>query len=287
MILDAKIPSGPLAQKWEKHKGEIKLVNPANKRKHTVLVVGTGLAGASAAASLAVALGAAKLVILTDVAGLRVGHWTNAEARTGCTVVLLPPGTTASGEVRGGAPATRELSLLEPWRMIQAVDAVVLSGGSAFGLAACDGVVRWLEAHPDAVAVPFDLKAIYVHEKTHPPILHNQRGRAPAPSRFTADHHAADRAAPAVASARPAVRVRALRGRKRRGRRAHRPRRLALPAAAPRATRRPRTSAADGPGIRCGPPRRRAPAARRRPAPSCAGLAAARPRQPRVAVASG
>jgi succinate dehydrogenase / fumarate reductase flavoprotein subunit len=53
MILDAKIPSGPLAEKWSKHKGEIKLVNPTNKRKHTVLVVGTGLAGASAAASLA------------------------------------------------------------------------------------------------------------------------------------------------------------------------------------------------------------------------------------------
>ncbi|MEW6057988.1 MAG: succinate dehydrogenase (quinone) flavoprotein subunit, partial [Bdellovibrionota bacterium] len=53
MSLDAKIPNGSLAQKWEKHKGEIKLVNPANKRKHTVLVVGTGLAGGSAAASLA------------------------------------------------------------------------------------------------------------------------------------------------------------------------------------------------------------------------------------------
>lgn len=53
MTLDAKIPSGPLAQKWEKHKGEVKLVNPANKRKYTVIVVGTGLAGASSAASLA------------------------------------------------------------------------------------------------------------------------------------------------------------------------------------------------------------------------------------------
>jgi succinate dehydrogenase / fumarate reductase flavoprotein subunit len=53
MNLDAKIPSGPIEEKWNKHKGEIKLVNPANKRKHTVLVVGTGLAGASAAASLA------------------------------------------------------------------------------------------------------------------------------------------------------------------------------------------------------------------------------------------
>ena len=53
MILDAKIPAGPLAEKWSKHKFNLKLVNPANKRKYTVIVVGTGLAGASAAASLA------------------------------------------------------------------------------------------------------------------------------------------------------------------------------------------------------------------------------------------
>ncbi|RMD97859.1 MAG: FAD-binding protein, partial [Calditrichaeota bacterium] len=53
MKLDSKIPGGPLESKWEKHKGSIKLVNPANKRKHKILVVGTGLAGASAAASLA------------------------------------------------------------------------------------------------------------------------------------------------------------------------------------------------------------------------------------------
>jgi L-aminopeptidase/D-esterase-like protein len=83
--------------------------------------------------------------VLTDVAGVLVGHWTQNEARTGCTVVLLPPGTTASGEIRGGAPATREFGLLEPWRMIPSVDAVVLSGGSAFGLAAADGVMLWLE----------------------------------------------------------------------------------------------------------------------------------------------
>ncbi|MGF1596097.1 MAG: P1 family peptidase [Acidimicrobiales bacterium] len=83
--------------------------------------------------------------MLTDVSGVRVGHWTDPVGRTGCTVVLLPPSTTASGEVRGGAPASRELALLEPTRTVQAVDAVVLSGGSAFGLAAADGVVSWLE----------------------------------------------------------------------------------------------------------------------------------------------
>lgn len=81
--------------------------------------------------------------VLTDVAGVAVGHWTDVTARTGCTVVLLPEGSVASGEVRGGAPGTREWDLLAPERMMTHVDAVVLTGGSAFGLAACDGVVRW------------------------------------------------------------------------------------------------------------------------------------------------
>ncbi len=85
--------------------------------------------------------------MITDVAGVRAGHWTDPVARTGCTVVLLPEGTVASGEVRGGAPGTREFALLAPERRVASVDAVVLSGGSAFGLAACDGVARWCEEH--------------------------------------------------------------------------------------------------------------------------------------------
>jgi L-aminopeptidase/D-esterase-like protein len=85
--------------------------------------------------------------MITDVAGVRVGHWTDRTARTGCTVVLFPEGTVASGEVRGGAPATREFDLLDPHRLVQRCDAVLLSGGSAFGLAAADGVMRWLEQH--------------------------------------------------------------------------------------------------------------------------------------------
>jgi L-aminopeptidase/D-esterase-like protein len=83
--------------------------------------------------------------MITEVAGVRLGHVTDAAGRTGCTVVLLPAGTVASGEVRGGAPGTREWALLDPRRTVDRVDAVVLSGGSAFGLAACDGVVRWCE----------------------------------------------------------------------------------------------------------------------------------------------
>jgi L-aminopeptidase/D-esterase-like protein len=82
---------------------------------------------------------------VTEVSGVRVGHWTDVSARTGCTVVLLPTGTTASGEVRGGAPGTREWALLRPEATVASVNAVVLTGGSAFGLAACDGVVRWCE----------------------------------------------------------------------------------------------------------------------------------------------
>lgn len=83
--------------------------------------------------------------MITDVPGLRVGHWTDAAAATGCTVVLFPEGTVASGEVRGGAPATRETALLDPTRTVARIDALVLTGGSAFGLAAADGAMRFCE----------------------------------------------------------------------------------------------------------------------------------------------
>ena len=81
--------------------------------------------------------------MLTDVPGVSVGHWTDPVAMTGCTAVLFDDGAVASGEVRGGAPGTREWDLLAPERLVSHVDAVLLTGGSAFGLAACDGVVRW------------------------------------------------------------------------------------------------------------------------------------------------
>jgi L-aminopeptidase/D-esterase-like protein len=84
--------------------------------------------------------------VITDVPGVLVGHWTDVQARTGCTVVRLPAGTVASAEVRGGAPASRELELLAPHRTVDRLDAVALSGGSAFGLATADGVMRVLEA---------------------------------------------------------------------------------------------------------------------------------------------
>jgi L-aminopeptidase/D-esterase-like protein len=83
--------------------------------------------------------------VITEVPGVRVGHWTDHEARTGCTAIVLPEGTVASGEVRGGAPATREWEVLLPGRRVQRVDVVMLAGGSAFGLATCDGAMRWCE----------------------------------------------------------------------------------------------------------------------------------------------
>src|SRR5215471_16038601 len=82
---------------------------------------------------------------LTDVPGLQVGHWTTLEAATGCTVVLCPTGCVAGVDVRGTAPGTRETDLLNPVCLVDKVHALVLSGGSAFGLSAADGVMRWLE----------------------------------------------------------------------------------------------------------------------------------------------
>ena len=83
--------------------------------------------------------------MITAVQGIKVGHWTDPVGLTGCTVVLCPPGTVGSGEVRGGAPGTRETDLLRPGMLVHEVNAVLVTGGSAFGLAAADGVMRWLE----------------------------------------------------------------------------------------------------------------------------------------------
>lgn len=80
---------------------------------------------------------------LTRVPGLKVGHYTDLEAVTGCTVTLCPTGTVGAVDVRGGAPGTRETDLLQAHNLVQEVSAVVLSGGSAFGLSTADGVMRW------------------------------------------------------------------------------------------------------------------------------------------------
>jgi L-aminopeptidase/D-esterase-like protein len=87
--------------------------------------------------------------------GFTAGHWTDREAATGCTVVLPPPdGAVAAADVRGGGAGTREIELLNPLANAQAVHAVLLTGGSAFGLAAADGVMRWLEERERGYATP-------------------------------------------------------------------------------------------------------------------------------------
>jgi L-aminopeptidase/D-esterase-like protein len=81
---------------------------------------------------------------ITDVPGLRAGHWTDPDGLTGCTVVLTEAGASAAVDVRGAAPATRETDLLGHGRAVERVHAILLTGGSAFGLAAADGVMGWL-----------------------------------------------------------------------------------------------------------------------------------------------
>lgn len=82
---------------------------------------------------------------LTEVQGIRVGHFTLAERPTGCTVILVDGDAVGGVSQRGGAPGTRETDLLDPLNMVDKVNAVVLSGGSAYGLDAAQGVVRYLE----------------------------------------------------------------------------------------------------------------------------------------------
>jgi len=82
---------------------------------------------------------------LTAVPGIRVGHATDVNGLTGCTVVLCEKGAVGGVDQRGGAPGTRETDLLRPLHLVQEAHAILLAGGSAFGLAAADGVMRYLE----------------------------------------------------------------------------------------------------------------------------------------------
>ena len=95
---------------------------------------------------------------ITDVPGVRVGHAHDAEALTGCTVVLCEGGAVGGVDQRGGAPGTRETDPMRPMHLVQEAQAVVLSGGSAFGLESATGVVRYLEEK----GVGFDVRVIKV-----------------------------------------------------------------------------------------------------------------------------
>ncbi|WP_426954682.1 P1 family peptidase [Muricoccus radiodurans] len=107
------------------------------------LGLGTALlaAGAEAQPAPRPPLGGA----ITDVPGIQVGHFTDPRRPTGCTVILTEDGATAGVDVRGAAPGTRETDLLDPSNLVSQVHAILLSGGSAFGLDAAGGVTRWLE----------------------------------------------------------------------------------------------------------------------------------------------
>lgn len=95
---------------------------------------------------------------ITDIEGLRVGHAQNYDALTGCTVVLCESGATAGVDQRGGAPGTRETDLLRPMHQVEQVHAILLSGGSAFGLNAAGGVMRYLEER----GIGYDARGIRV-----------------------------------------------------------------------------------------------------------------------------
>jgi L-aminopeptidase/D-esterase-like protein len=95
---------------------------------------------------------------LTDIVGIKVGHAQDFEALTGCTVVLCPPGTIGGVDKRGGAPSSRQTDQMETVRLVQEVHAVLLGGGSAFGLDAASGVVRYLEERE----VGFDMRVARV-----------------------------------------------------------------------------------------------------------------------------
>ena len=95
---------------------------------------------------------------LNELSAFRIGHAQNIEAGTGCTAIIAPQGATCGVDVRGGGPATRETDLLKPENMIEAVHAVVLSGGSAFGLEASCGVMESLAARK----IGFELGGAYV-----------------------------------------------------------------------------------------------------------------------------
>ena len=97
---------------------------------------------------------------ITDVLGLEVGHFTDTRRPTGCTVIIARDGAVAGVDVRGAAPGTRETDLLHPANLVDRVHAVLLSGGSAWGLDAAAGVMRWLEENNIGLPVGFGLVPI-------------------------------------------------------------------------------------------------------------------------------
>ena len=133
------------------------------RSKHLVIIIGAALFGAATVGVHAqrprpqtvtpdpkastFAAPSSENLTLTAVEGVKVGSYTLTERPTGCTAVLVQDGTTGSVDQRGGAPGTRETDLLKPVNNVQIVNAITLSGGSAFGLDAASGVMHWLDEH--------------------------------------------------------------------------------------------------------------------------------------------
>lgn len=111
---------------------------------------------------------------MTDVPGIWVGHYTDTAAASGTTVVMCPYGAVAGVDIRGAAPGTRETDLLAPENLVEKIQAVCLSGGSVFGLAAADGVVRYLESR----GIGFPLDGIHVAPIVPAAVLYDL-GRGP------------------------------------------------------------------------------------------------------------
>ena len=103
---------------------------------------------------------------ITDVSGIKVGHFTDPRRPTGCTVVLTEAGAVAGVDVRGAAPGTRETELLSPLNAVEQVHAILLAGGSAFGLDAAGGVMRWLDER--GIGIPVGPKRADGHQVTVP-----------------------------------------------------------------------------------------------------------------------
>lgn len=91
---------------------------------------------------------------ITDVAGIRVGHWTARRVGTGCTVIRCEESTFAAVDARGGGPGTRETDVLDAANVVRRCHAIVFAGGSAFGLGAADGAMRWLREHDTGFETP-------------------------------------------------------------------------------------------------------------------------------------
>lgn len=122
-------------------KESLKMANITRRVMIKCAAGAAGMLGASFGARAQQASGGS----ITDVEGIKVGHFTDRRRPTGCTVILAEEGAVAGVDVRGSAPGTRETDLLDPVNLVQQVHAVVLSGGSAFGLDAAGGVMRYLD----------------------------------------------------------------------------------------------------------------------------------------------